>query len=448
MAHDTRYSVITGNDITSEKLLAWIWQHQHLKPGLATTDGERLNVIFPGRRNGLGGPDFRRAIVATPQGELRGDVELHLRSSLWRDHGHQRDPAYNSVVLHVVMWHDSSIPVCLNDGKQVLTVALAPFILKQRQGGKPSVREPCRQSRCIGRLMDTLGEARFMARVNRFQDRFAREDPAHVLYEGIMEALGYSRNQEAFKELAQRLPLRDAEAVVRDGGWEAVYNLLLERGGLMVSPLASHLPCPDVGGKKHAVSAVRTPILCSERLPNGWDASAPLPPLEGIRWQQQGVRPVNQPTRRLLALSHLLERYATAGLLPGLTAAVKEASQDGGQKELESALIVSASNELISTTVAKRQPSLLGRERAGEIAVNILLPFACAYGLESQALGLYRDYAPLAENEITREMSEVLDITNKLVNSACRQQGLIHLFKLFCAERRCGECPLGDGAGL
>ena len=258
MALNTRYSVI---DINSEKLLAWIWQHQRLKPGLATTGGESLKVIFPGRRNGLGGPDFRRAILTTHLGELRGDVELHLRTSLWRDHGHQRDPAYNTVVLHVVMWHDSSAPVCLNNGKQVPTLALAPYVLRHEKREKPSIREPCRQSRCIGRLLDTLGEARFMARVVRLTERLKHEDPAHVLYEGIMEALGYSRNQEAFKELARRLPLMDAEAVVKDGGWDAVYHLLLERGGLGVShptrsagsPFreqvghASHLPYPDVG---------------------------------------------------------------------------------------------------------------------------------------------------------------------------------------------------------
>lgn len=439
MARDTRYSVITEKDITTEKLLAWIWQRQRLKPGMATTQGENLKVIFPGRRNGLGGPDFRRAILTTHRGELRGDVELHLRSSLWRDHGHQQDPAYNSVVLHVVMWHDSPLPVCLNNGKQVPTLALAPYVLRQEKRENPSAREPCRQSRCIKRLLDTLGEARFMARVGRFHDRFACEGPAQVLYEGIMEALGYSRNQEAFKELARRLPLKEAEAVVRDGGWDAVYNLLLERGGLGLSHPTSHLPCPDVGGGRHALS-----------LPNGRAVRPPLPLYERIQWQQQGVRPVNQPAQRLLAMSHLLERYVTAGLLAGLMAAVKRADRGGGQpapiyrwREMEAALIVAAMRKPTIMDRGKRESALLGPERAGEIAVNILLPFAYAYGLETQALGLYREHRPLAENEITREMLELLGIKKEVVKSACRQQGLIHLFKLFCAERRCTICPLG-----
>ncbi|MDO8634650.1 MAG: hypothetical protein Q7R34_00180, partial [Dehalococcoidia bacterium] len=165
----------------------------------------------------------------------------------------------------------------------------------------------------------------------------------------------------------------------------------------------------------------------------------------GIRWQQQGARPVNQPARRLLAFSHLLERCANTGLLAGLMAAVKRAAQGGGQRELEAALLVDAIDEPVMGDNCKRQPALLGQERAGEIAVNILLPFACARGLESQALELYKGYKPLADNEITREMSELLDINKEAVKSACCQQGLIQLFKQFCADRRCRECPLGGG---
>jgi len=427
MALNTRYSVV---DINSEKLLAWIWQHQRLKPGLATTGGESLKVIFPGRRNGLGGPDFRRAILTTHLGELRGDVELHLRTSLWRDHGHQRDPAYNTVVLHVVMWHDSPAPVCLNNGKQVPTLALAPYVLRHEKREKPSIREPCRQSErrlepiALGQFLDLQGEARFMARVVCLTERLKHEDPAQVLYEGIMEALGYSRNQEAFKELARRLPLIDAEVVVKAGGWDAVYHLLLERGGLGDSSPTTLLPCREVRRER-------------------WEVGPPQHVCEKIRWLQQGVRPVNQPARRMLAFSHLLERYVNTGLLDGLMAVMGRAAQGGGQCELEAALLVDVKDEPVTADKCKRQPALLGQEWAGVIAVNILLPFACARGLESQALELYRGYKPLAENEITREMSELLDISKETVKSACRQQGLIHLFKLFCADRRCRECPLG-----
>jgi hypothetical protein len=65
-----------------------------------TTDGEQFQVIYPGRRSGTDGPDFRGAILADAAGRVRtGDVELHLRSRDWITHGHRADPTYNAVPL-------------------------------------------------------------------------------------------------------------------------------------------------------------------------------------------------------------------------------------------------------------------------------------------------------------------------------------------------------------
>ena len=81
--------------------LCRLWAAQALPTGaLVTTDGEQLQVIYPGRRSGTGGPDFRGAILADAAGRVRtGDVELHLRSHDWTAHGHRADPAYNAVPL-------------------------------------------------------------------------------------------------------------------------------------------------------------------------------------------------------------------------------------------------------------------------------------------------------------------------------------------------------------
>ena len=81
--------------------LCRLWAAQALPTGaLVTTGGERLQVIYPGRRSGAGGPDFRGAILADAAGRVRtGDVELHLRSRDWITHGHRADPAYNAVPL-------------------------------------------------------------------------------------------------------------------------------------------------------------------------------------------------------------------------------------------------------------------------------------------------------------------------------------------------------------
>jgi hypothetical protein len=90
--------------------------------------------------------------------------------------------------------------------------------------------------------------------------------------------------------------------------------------------------------------------------------------------------------------------------------------------------------------------TLIGRGRAREMVVNILLPFSFAWEegeLKEHALELYRSYPLLDENQITRQMSRQMFVGSGMVNSARRQQGLIHLYKSFCLERKCPQCPLG-----
>src|SRR5918911_1795368 len=109
--------------------LCRLWAAQALPVGaLVTTDGEQLQVIYPGRRSGAGGPDFRGAILADAAGRGRtGDVELHLRSRDWTTHGHRADPAYNAVVLHVVV-EDAGAPCLRADGRPVPVLVLGAWV--------------------------------------------------------------------------------------------------------------------------------------------------------------------------------------------------------------------------------------------------------------------------------------------------------------------------------
>src|SRR5207248_7927286 len=57
----------------------------------------------PGFRSVEGGPDFRGAIVQIGDGPARaGDIEVDLRPGGWRAHGHDRNPTFRNVILHVI----------------------------------------------------------------------------------------------------------------------------------------------------------------------------------------------------------------------------------------------------------------------------------------------------------------------------------------------------------
>ncbi|RMF07112.1 MAG: DUF2851 family protein [Candidatus Neomarinimicrobiota bacterium] len=77
----------------------------HLPPGkiLRTLQGDDLLLLQPGTPNRNAGPDIRGARVWLGGHMQTGDVEFHLRPRDWFDHGHDRDPRYRRVILHVVM---------------------------------------------------------------------------------------------------------------------------------------------------------------------------------------------------------------------------------------------------------------------------------------------------------------------------------------------------------
>src|SRR6266513_2771237 len=93
--------------IYTERDLPGIWERQQFRrEGLLTEEAVPVAIEFPGFRWGEGGPDFRGARLLLGGERRCGDVELHLTPSGWEAHGHRRDGAYASVLLHVVLRRD------------------------------------------------------------------------------------------------------------------------------------------------------------------------------------------------------------------------------------------------------------------------------------------------------------------------------------------------------
>lgn len=76
----------------------YIWQTIANKP---------LQVISPGEWNTGAGPDFRNMAVIVDGRVLVGNGEFHRRSAEWRAHGHDFDPKYADVLLHIVLEDDA-----------------------------------------------------------------------------------------------------------------------------------------------------------------------------------------------------------------------------------------------------------------------------------------------------------------------------------------------------
>ena len=169
-------------------------------------------------------------------------------------------------------------------------------------------------------------------------------------------------------------------------------------------------------------------------------------------WCFSHVYPNNSPMRRIAAQSYLLQRYGEEGLLQSMIRLVQETPLANGHQRLEEALFVSGDEywqEHCDFGIKTKKVALLGHSKAGEVVVNVVLPFISSWGektgdseLREKALQIYLSHPRLAENEITRHMVRQLCLKDSSDLTACQQQGLIHIFRNYCREGRCSECPL------
>ena len=129
-----------------EQLLHYVWKHKLFPLGeMKTTDGLTVEVIDPGLHNRNSGPDFFNAKVKINGTLWVGNVEIHDKSSDWFLHGHDRDTAYDNVVLHVTGLADADVTTAAGQfiPQMVLQVPDSPTCR-----GSPSTHGwlPCRRS--------------------------------------------------------------------------------------------------------------------------------------------------------------------------------------------------------------------------------------------------------------------------------------------------------------
>jgi hypothetical protein len=412
---------------------------------LVTESGDPVRIIYPGRRNRSHGADFLDAVIATGHGLVTGDIEVHVRSSGWRAHKHYLDPAYNRVVMHVVYHNDTDADARLHNGRSVPTLALDKLSGKETGHGRDNGILPCRRaiSRLkadgVGAVLEAAGEERFHARTGEF--RRHRAGPGQALYEGIMAALGYARNKSQFLTLARSVPLKILESNIRgetteDACLAHVQSVLLGAAGLLPSQRPQ---MKTAGGRAET---------CVNRLEKIWKVTGRTAVLSAGDWHVSGTRPGNIPVRRIAAMSYLLLRYRRDGLLAGLSKTLYPGETGTGYSQAENSLVVNAEgywarNLDFHLPVRNAAPALLGRGRASDIVINVLLPFAAATISEDRALEMYRSYPRLETNTLERHMLQQLGLDRKTANSACRQQGLIHIYRTLCSRGKCGECQLG-----
>jgi uncharacterized protein DUF2851 len=455
-------------DSPPERLLQAVWLHQRLRRDqLKTVEGQPVRVLHPGFLSREGGPDFRKAVIQFGEEPVRtGDIEVDLRSSGWRSHGHDRNPSFNNVVLHVI-W-ESERPTAGAPPLLVLRNVLdAPLgELSQWLGGESAQAFPEElQGRCSAglrklntdQLLKLLREAahvRLRSKAQQFHSRARQVGWEQSLWEGLLRALGYKHNvwpMQRIAELRPRWSMATGSGKCAAGSSRPEQLLGIQARLLGISGLLPQ-------------ELTRTRSATDKYLRKIWDlwwrerdefSDSILP---RSLWHLHALRPANNPQRRL-ALAAAWSVSGTMG--EGLE---RWASKEISTRNLAHSLFELFQVEpddfwswhwtLRSSLLKKEQP-LLGGTRVTDLAVNVVLPWLWSRTAEGSNPAMqerlekrYFGWPAAEDNSVLRlARNRLLGGGPDLVMpGAAAQQGLIQIVRDFCdhSNATCDNCSLPD----
>lgn len=106
-----------------EQLLHYIWKYKlYANNEFHSVDDEEIEILDTGMLNVNAGPDFFNAKIKIGSKTWAGNIEIHKASSDWKKHKHHTDPAYNSIILHVVELRDCDI--FTQEGRKIPQIAI------------------------------------------------------------------------------------------------------------------------------------------------------------------------------------------------------------------------------------------------------------------------------------------------------------------------------------
>lgn len=446
----------------AEELIFQLWERGYFSTlELKTDDGRPLNIISLGQKNLDSGPDFKDIAIKINNKIFQGDLEIHRSANDWYLHVHHHDSAYNNVILHLVIGPKSPPHKILRLNQLPVLAQVFVDISEQQikyltQKYKLSIPPTYKTIKC--KLLDHdlnkklaiiehVGLKRLTLKAERFKEDRQQNSWNQIIYMGIMEALGYSKNQRPFRKLSKLLPIEVLFLELPDKHKPSVINLQA-----LLFGIAGLLPSQD---PKLLIKDEEIVQYVSQ-LEQQWEtikSNIGVIPMRKEDWQFFRLRPTNFPTRRLAGASYILARFVELGLLETFLKIFNGLKDHPDQiiSELESIFICTtdgywADHYLFDDSGSFGiQSTLVGQERARDITVNIVLPVVLAYAEETEnghlktiLFQVYRQYPKLSSNQIIRYMTKHLN--SRSINTALKQQGLIHLYKMFCKNKECDRC--------
>jgi hypothetical protein len=206
-------------------------------------------------------------------------VELHLKASGWREHGHHRDPAYASVVLHAVVENDTGAATTLHASGRAVPVLVVPIEPMQPL---PGFAPPCTGAAAAGfdiaAVLERLARRRLRAKAAALVPLVANRGAGEALWRAILRALGGPANGAAFWVVGERVGLAAARECLARGGPAALAAALGQAAAGLPLRRASVRPAAAPGARLAQAAGLAARLWPSADAP-AWPAALAEPAL-------------------------------------------------------------------------------------------------------------------------------------------------------------------------
>ena len=399
---------------------------------LQTTTGEPVEVIDAGLPNTNAGPDFFNAKLKIGGTLWVGNIEVHTLASDWMRHGHDKDAAYDNVILHVAETVDCE--VFRANGVPVPQLQLpCPDPVRQRYDelSHAEIYPPCYSilsslpKLTVHSWLSALQVERFEQKARVIATRLERcnnhwED---VFFITLARNFGFGLNGDAFEAWASRLPFRAIDKH-RDDLFQ-VEAFFFGQAGLLDEEL------PDADG--HYLKLQKE----FRYLQHKFELSVPM---TATQWRFLRLRPGNFPHVRLAQLANLYYKERS------LFSRIMEADTLEAVRKL---LTVTTSpyweEHFNFRKVSSSREKQVGKNAQNLIIINTVIPFLYAYGLHKadellceRATG-FLESLKAEDNHIIRHWSGA----GLPVSTAADSQALLQLQKEYCDKKDCLRCRFG-----
>lgn len=419
-----------------EDFLQLVWKYQYFdKKELQTTDGQQVQIMQVGFHNQSEGPDFRDAAVVLDGVTFYGHVEVHRLASEWKQHAHGGDPAYNSVVLHVVWENDQE--VLRNDGTSMPTLELKGKIYLEIWRNYERMLDHKSDLPCGYGVKNIPEIIRFStlekALVERLQEKSelilqildqTKGDWEETAYRWLFTCFGFKTNSRAMGELAEKVPYKILQK--HRNQLPVLEAMLFGQAGLL----------PALSDEPYVQYLIREYDFYQKKY--NWDD-----PMKRQHWTFMGVRPSNFPTLRIAQLAAILSHA------PSLLQSVMEDSRDfiAFKKLLQ---IKTGDYWQYHYSFGKPSEKQILKGVSSTVlqllVINYVIPLWFAYGRfyqqpewQERCFDLLQQLSPEA-NFIIKKYQEA----GWKAENGFDSQGMIGLYRNYCEPKKCLQCKVGQ----